>query len=273
MDRRERYYDPEETLRTALAGFQAGIWTALPCIVQSFDAAAMTVVVQPTIKARVTAEDGAISTIALPLLLDCPVIYPCGGGFTLTFPIVAGDECLVMFASRCIDSWWQSGGIQEQAELRMHDLSDGFALVGVRSQPRVITGISLDAPQLRSDDGTSYVEVAGDTITINTTAQIIANAPDVVVNCDTAEVNAEESITVTSPLSTFVGNVIVQGALTVQGLFTFLAGLVGSGGSGAAVEGNLIVTSGNVTADGVGLKTHHHTGVQTGSGNTGGPVG
>lgn len=44
------------------------------------------------------------------------------------------------------------------------------------------------------------------------------------------------------------------------------------------VTGNLGVTGtgnfgGNVTGNGVGLNTHHHSGVQTGSGNTGGPAG
>ena len=42
--------------------------------------------------------------------------------------------------------------------------------------------------------------------------------------------------------------------------------------------GNMSVTGtgnfgGNVTGNGVGLNTHHHTGVQPGSGNSGGPVG
>ena len=64
-----------------------------------------------------------------------PVVFPGGGGFALTFPVAAGDECLVVFASRCIDAWWQSGGVGEPMEPRMHDLSDGFALIGVRSQP------------------------------------------------------------------------------------------------------------------------------------------
>lgn len=37
------------------------------------------------------------------------------------------------------------------------------------------------------------------------------------------------------------------------------------------VEGEIIAT-GNVTGSGINLVTHHHTGVQTGSSNTGGPV-
>lgn len=163
---------------------QSKLWTALPGIIQSFSAQAMTCVVQPAIQAFVTTDDGAQVLTTLPLLLDCPVQFPAGGGCTLTFPVDAGDECLVVFSSRCIDSWWQSGGIQAQAELRMHDLSDGFALLGFRSQPRVIGNISLQAVQLRSDDADAFVEVNPSTHAINatTTGPMALTAPTVTIN-------------------------------------------------------------------------------------------
>ncbi|MFZ5936579.1 Gp138 family membrane-puncturing spike protein [Pseudomonas sp. HS6-2] len=142
----------------------------------------MTCVVQPAIQSFVTADDGSMVLTTLPLLLDCPVQFPAGGGCTLTFPVKPNDECLVVFASRCIDSWWQSGGIQAQAELRMHDLSDGFALLGFRSQPRVIGGISLQAVQLRSDDGAAFVEVNPTTHAINITTSSVVNLTAPVIN-------------------------------------------------------------------------------------------
>lgn len=56
------------------------------------------------------------------------------------------------------------------------------------------------------------------------------------------------------------------GALTVEGLFTYQAGMEGSGGTGAAatINGNVTVSGGDVTADGVGLKAHHHDDPQGG---------
>ncbi|KAF1003695.1 MAG: hypothetical protein GAK36_00203 [Pseudomonas sp.] len=176
--------DPIEWVSIALNGLQSKLWTALPGIIQSFDANAMTCVIQPAVQALVRDETGALAPVNLPLLLDCPVQFPAGGGVTLTFPVAAGDECLVVFASRCIDAWWQSGGIQAQAELRMHDLSDGFALLGFRSQPRVIAAINTSAAQLRSDDGATFVEVApGGGVTITAPAGLTINA-NVQVNGD-----------------------------------------------------------------------------------------
>lgn len=166
MRRDERTNSFEAAVLGALSGFQSGLWTALPGIVESVDLAAQTLVVQPAIQAQIMLPDNSWQWVALPLLLDVPILFPSGGGFTLTFPIVAGDECLVVFSSRCIDSWWQSGGIQVQAELRMHDLSDGFAFVGPRSQPRKLAGVSANSTQLRNEGGSVFVEVSAAGITL-----------------------------------------------------------------------------------------------------------
>lgn len=149
-----------------LAGHQSGMWTALPAIVQSFDQSVGTLTAQPSIQAKVTDKTGAAKWVNLPVLVDVPVCWQGGGGYTLTFPIAAGDECLIVFASRCIDAWWQSGGVQPQAELRMHDLSDGFAFVGTRSRARKLASISSAGVTLRNDTDTVHIELAGTAVNI-----------------------------------------------------------------------------------------------------------
>lgn len=160
MDQRERINDPEETMRVAIEGYLAVLWTAVPAIIKSFNAADCTCSAQPSIKAKQTLKDGTVTWIKLPVLIKVPVVFPQGGGFAVTFPVAIGDEALVVFASRCIDAWWQSGGVQNQIELRMHDLSDGFAIVGPRSVPRALANVSTTTAQLRNLDGTCYVELA-----------------------------------------------------------------------------------------------------------------
>lgn len=178
MDQRERLNDHEEALRIALEGHQSGIWTALPGILQSFNAGAMTAEVQPSVQGRLRQQDGTWKDANLPLLLDCPVIFPAGGGFALTFPLAKGDEGLVVFSSRCIDAWWYSGGIQKQARARMHDLSDGFFLPGCFSQPRKLANVSTTNVQLRSADSQTLVEVAtGGVVNVKAPTQINLTAP------------------------------------------------------------------------------------------------
>jgi len=148
---------------------------ALPGIIQSFDPEAVTCVVQPAIKGSVLDTHGQPVSLALPLLVDVPVVFPRGGGCTITFPVRAGDECLVIFSDRCIDFWWQSGGVQEPVDPRQHDLSDGFALVGPQSQKEKIGAISTDALQIRTDEGQAFIELKQSGEVNITTSQLTVN--------------------------------------------------------------------------------------------------
>lgn len=162
VDRSQLLNDPIASLSVALDGRQALIWTAMPGIIESVDFTTMTCVVQPAIQGSVTDENNDQTIVDLPLLLDVPILFPSANGFTITFPLAAGDEVLVIIASRCIDAWWQLGGVQVPLEARMHDLSDGFAIPGPKSQPNIIPDISSTSLQIRNDAGTSYFEIGAD---------------------------------------------------------------------------------------------------------------
>lgn len=172
MDRRERAHNPAETLKLAMEWKQAQMWTALPGIVARYPGTAgyaLTIDVQPTIQGLVTDSKGHNSWKQMPVIQDCPLLFQGGGGVTATFPIKAstvtngvsnndGDECLLIFSARAIDLWFVNGGIQEQVEPRMHNLSDGFALVGVRSVPRSFA-LDRSAACLITDDGQTYFKL------------------------------------------------------------------------------------------------------------------
>ncbi|MCZ9585010.1 Gp138 family membrane-puncturing spike protein [Klebsiella pneumoniae] len=221
---------------------------SMPGIIQSFDPDAVTAVVQPAIKGTEQDESGAELSVNLPLLVDVPVVFPRGGGCTLTFPVKAGDECLVIFADRCIDFWWQSGGIQEPVDERMHDLSDAFCIVGPQSQAKKIGGISTTAAQLRTDDGSAFIEVAaGHDVTVKTSGKLTASA--------------DGGTEITSPEIILNGNVTINGNLS-QGM--------GESGGSATMHGPVTVTN-DVTAGGKSLMTHTHGGVEHGNDSTGEP--
>lgn len=188
---------------------------SLPGIVQSFDSVACTCTVQPAIAGQGVDEKGQIQSAPLPLLTDVPVIFPRGGGCTITFPVKAGDECLVIFSDRCIDFWWQNGGVQEPVDPRQHDLSDAFAIVGPQSQAQKISGISTTSVQVRTDDGSSFIELM-----------------------------QGGNVNITTPLLTVNGNVQVNGTVT---------------------------STGDQVAKGISQTGHVHSGVQSGSSQTGGP--
>lgn len=136
-----------------------------PGIIQSWNQTDQTVTVLVAIRERVV-QDGRVSHEEVPVLVDVHLcMYRCGG-YALTFPVTAGDECLLFFSDRCYDSWWQSGGVQNQMDRRYHDLSDAFCVPIAWSQPRKITGYSSNSVQLRNEAGTGKVEVAGAVVNV-----------------------------------------------------------------------------------------------------------
>ena len=162
MDRAQLLNDGEEAMRLVLDGRLSGLWTSIPGIVTKVDLTACTCEVQPAIQGTVEDENGNKTLVNLPLLVDVPIFFASAGNFALTFPLAVGNEVIVVFAARCIDAWWQWGGVQRPMEARMHDLSDAFAFPARLSQPVKLTNISGTAAQLRTVDGTTYLELAAD---------------------------------------------------------------------------------------------------------------
>lgn len=164
MDPRERINEPEEAQRAALDGRQARIRTAMPGIVTAVDLGKQTVSVQAAIQGQQDFPDGSTASVNLPMFVDVPIVWPRAGGYALTFPVKVGDEVLVVFGDRCIDSWWQSGGIGVALEPRMHDLSDAFAILAPASQPKAqqLANVSSTSVQIRNEAGTAYIEITDD---------------------------------------------------------------------------------------------------------------
>jgi hypothetical protein len=198
MDQRERNTDNYEALRAAIQGALTELWVALPGVIEEYDATQQTCTVQPTIKIKQRATDGTQEWVTMPLLLDVPVIFPRGGSGALTFPITPGDEVLVIFANRSIDNWWQNGDVQLPAEWRMNDLSDGFAIPGPTSLPRKLENVSTETTQLRSVDGTTYIEIT----------------PDGMIN-----IVAPQGLEITGNL-TIVGDIAMTGSAVITGTVT-----------------------------------------------------
>ena len=166
---------------------------SLPGVVQAYDADQQTVTVQVAIRELLNI-DGTQQWTDIPLLLDVPICFPRAGGYVLTLPIAPGDEVLVVFGDCCFDAWWQSGGVQNQIDIRRHDLSDAFAIPGPWSQPRRVPGYSTNSCQLRNEAGSAYVELSGSTINI-----------------------VGSAVNITAPNVTVTGRTTVDGKTTITG--------------------------------------------------------
>jgi hypothetical protein len=133
---------PEYNLRDLLDLVKREVMLSLNChalaTIKSFDAEKQTVTAQILYKQAFEQRDprtGKYGTVLVdyPVLIDCPVIIFGGGGGTLTFPIQAGDECVILFNDRDINNWFAGAANGDLESSRLHSTADGIALVGVRS--------------------------------------------------------------------------------------------------------------------------------------------
>lgn len=195
---------PDAAIRSVVTGMLKNVHTCLPGIIVNFDPATQTAQVQPAIQ-RIFIRTGPVN---LPVCIDVPVLFPGGGDYFLTFPVSPGDECILLFSERAIDLWFFQGEVSPPAEYRLHDLSDGMALVGLNSRPNVLANFNTSAAELRHRTGGARIRLHSDSV----------------------EIIAPGGVWVT-------GNVTVDGEVTANGipLSTHVHGGVQSGGSDTGV--------------------------------------
>lgn len=142
-----------------------------------------TVDIQPVINAVFNGAD-----VKLPVFAEVPLVTLQGGSSYLHMPVAVGDYALVVFTERSFDRWYAGTDEVRPPELRMHDYSDGFAIVGINpldgaiTIPGVITMIGDALMNGNHEHNGNLTRVGDETVTgdrthtgnITVTAQISA---------------------------------------------------------------------------------------------------
>jgi hypothetical protein len=155
----------------------------LPGVIQSIDTVGGNVTVRAAISEAVIDANGVKQDVPL---MDIPMVKLAvlgAGGFHITLPVAAGDECLLLFQDMCLDAAWQNGGANNsQLDKRRHDLSDAICIPLTWTKPSLLSSYSTSSMQIRSTDGTTVIDIANGQITIKTGTQIQIVAPAVTAN-------------------------------------------------------------------------------------------
>lgn len=194
------------------------------------------------------AADG--TTVPHTTIFNLPYSRMQGGSNAVIIDPQAGDIGVAVFASRDISKVKKTRKANPPGSHRKYSFADGMFLFGMLNS----------AP-------TQYIQFNESGIKIYSPTQVKLEAPDVQIIAQTVVVDASTSATVTTPTFTVNGSTVLNGGLTQGG---------GSGG-GTAHFASDVHSDGTVSADvdvtgnGTSLHSHTHSGVQTGSGNTGAP--
>lgn len=191
--------------------------------------------------------DGAGNPTPHVTIFNVPYFRLQGGKNAIIIDPEKGDIGVAVFASRDITKVKATKDAANPGSFRQYSFSDGLYLGGM-----------LNAVP------TQYVQFSTAGIRIHSPVKIKLDAPDILLEAQTVEINASTSTTVTTPIFTVNGNAKINGVTTLNGA-------VGQTGGGAATFSGSMVVTGDVTAQGTSVHTHTHSGVQPGGGSTGAP--
>ena len=177
-DRTQLFKNLEEKIKQKIR-------VASPAIISEVDYEKQTLKAQITIREYINGK-----YIEIPELLDVPFFILGCGDYSVTITIKKGDECLIVFGDSCIDSWWQNGDVQNPIDSRRHDLSDGFALVGFKSQKNKLEDYSDEAFQIRKEDEIPF-EINDDSIIIK------KNETEIIIEEDNITISTNENTKIT----------------------------------------------------------------------------
>lgn len=132
-----------ELILEAARGELARSHVALPARVVSYDQVTQTCAVQPDVRARYRTPEGESVAYQLPQITSVPVAFPAGGGCSITWPLAADDEVLLVICERSLDEWKSTAGSDcTPRDKRRFDLTDAVAIPGLRSPGAPLTEVA-----------------------------------------------------------------------------------------------------------------------------------
>ncbi len=137
----------------------------------------------------------SVTTQAYPTLHDVPVICLGGGLGSLTFPITAGDQCLILFNDRDLSNWFAGSSSSAPATPALHSFSDAIALVGIRNMPNVLTDYSDDSVVLTYGDNSLEIGADSATLTVgDNSLEIGEDSSTLTVGDNTVELTESQAV-------------------------------------------------------------------------------
>lgn len=267
--------------KVAVESILSQVYTMVPAIVIRYDRVNQTIDAELAVKQpyKNGSEEQPTKVYSIP------VVFPQGDDWVIASTLKAGDAVLVHFSMYNMENWLagNKSKVYDAGGTLMHDLNSGFATPGAFSYDsptrdnrfrdkfhivkahNYLTMDKDDGINLHSDknhtittpNATIEISSTGDmTFTNGGGSLTLSNSGNAtLVNSGTTLVESSQVI-LDTPQTQLTGNLSVAGSISVSGT---------GGGSASTIFGGMNIIGGDVTADGISLKTHIHTVLGAGS--------
>ena len=158
MNRDTDYANMAQSIRFAIRQSLKDMYTCMPGIVESYDAETRRAVVKGALNIVTTKKE----EIEREAIHNVQVMFPSGGGFTMTFPLERGDPVLLLYSQRGLANWKKTLGVAAPDTIGFFSEKDAFA----------IPGFGTDEPE-------HHIAIEADGIHIKTTGKLFIEAQDV----------------------------------------------------------------------------------------------
>lgn len=166
-----------ELIQMVMESRDIDLQTAMPAKVEKYDASKQTVDVVPALNRSLPDGQGNYISEALPKISDVPVCFPRSGSFFISFPIQQGDYVLLVFCSKNIGAWRQTGNQGDPGDLGMHTLDGAVAIPGVFPDSSKLNDASGTTMKLGKDGASSaQIELTDTQVKLGGGAQFVALA-------------------------------------------------------------------------------------------------
>lgn len=205
QDNEKEYGNMTDVLEFAFKQMTKRMWVSMPGIIVSYDQSTKRCKVTPAINIRKT--DG--STLTPSPIVNVPVVWPSGGGFTLISPLPEGEPVEICFSQRGITKFKETFGQSDPGD-GMFSKEDAIVRAGFGDKS--ITPATSAGMSMQSEDGTNYLYVENGIIKVVSTTKIIAESPEI-------EFNASTKISFNTPLFDLSGNMGIGGNISGPTVF------------------------------------------------------
>lgn len=227
--------DIEESIEAVIENYINNLNTCMPAKIERVDMTSMQVDARPLMVKRYI--NGTI--LPPPLIRNIPVVMSRNNASIFYMPLNNGDQVMLLFGQRDITEFLGSTDEFDfyfPQSRRKYDINDAIAVPGLYSFNSQISNAPLN--------------------------KALQNSPDLnIIHFDNViRLSSEDGVEINTTTTTI--KIDKNGLVTIEG--------------DVQINGNVNVSgtvdADEVSANGVDLSTHIHSGVQTGGGTTGGPV-